>query len=169
MQIRRFVDSHTEGEPTRVLLADDGGFQRETLPEVLAEWSRGGVPEVAAARLALCANPRAADATVCALVCRPSKPAALCGVLFWNAAAPLGMCGHATIGLVRTLAHLGMAPAGRAMIETRVGDVTVELRPDGCVAFENVPARVHAQDVEVVLEHGGVARGAADLLVRPLD
>jgi len=159
VQIRRFVDSHTEGEPTRVLLADDGGFQRETLPEVLAAWSRGGAPEIPAAHLALCANPRAADATVCALVCRPSKPTALCGVLFWNAAAPLGMCGHATIGLVRTLAHLGMAPAGRATIETRVGDVTVELRPDGRVAFENVPARVHAHDVEVVLEQGGVARG----------
>ncbi|MFM7052882.1 MAG: proline racemase family protein [Planctomycetota bacterium] len=159
MQIRRFVDSHTEGEPTRVLLADDGGVRAETLAEVIAAWSAGGELRVPPWLLALCANPRAADATVCALVCRPSRAGALCGVLFWNAAAPLGMCGHATIGLVRTLGHLGVRLPPRAVVETRVGDVAVEAHGDGRVSFANVPARVHAHDVEVVLEQGGVARG----------
>jgi len=154
-----FIDSHTEGEPTRVLLAPDGGFLPCTLPEVLAAWTCDGRLSIPPAMLALAANPRAADATVCAMVCQPSKPGAALGVLFWNASAPLGMCGHATIGLVQTLADLGL-PSGDALrIETRVGDVEATPRTDGRVSFANVPARVHAQDVEVVLEQGGVARG----------
>jgi len=157
--ISRFIDSHTEGEPTRVLLAPDGGLLPCTLPEVLAAWSRGGQLEIPPAMRALAANPRAADATVCALVCRPSKPGAALGVLFWNASAPLGMCGHATIGLVQTLADLGLSSGDALRIETRVGDVEATLRTDGRVAFANVPARVHAPETEVVLEQGGVARG----------
>jgi len=154
-----FIDSHTEGEPTRVLLAPDGGFLPCTLPEVLAAWTIDGRLSVPPAMLALAANPRAADATVCAMVCRPSKPGAALGVLFWNASAPLGMCGHATIGLVQTLVDLALPSGDPLRIETRVGDVEATPRPDGRVSFANVPARLHAQEVEVVLGQGGVARG----------
>jgi proline racemase len=159
VKIVRFVDSHTEGEPTRVLLAPDGGLFHLTLPELLAHWSIDGALMVPRECLALAANPRAADATVCALACRPSKPGAACGVLFWNARAPLGMCGHATIGLARTLRHIGLELPPRAVFETRVGDVTVAARDDGRFAFENVRSRVHARDVEVALAQGGVVRG----------
>jgi 4-hydroxyproline epimerase len=159
VRIPRFIDSHTEGEPTRALVAADGGPLDATLPEVLAAWSSGGALAIPAAMLALAANPRAADATVCALVCRPSRADTACGVLYWNASAPLGMCGHATIGLARTLVHAGVALPPRALLETRVGDVAVETLADGRVRFENVPARVHALDLEVTLEQGGVVRG----------
>lgn len=159
MKIERFVDSHTEGEPTRVLLAPDGGLFHLSLPEVLAHWTVGGVLAIPPECLAIAANPRAADATVCALACRPSNPGASCGVLFWNASAPLGMCGHATIGLARTLRHIGFDLPMRASIETRVGDVTVSALDDGRFAFDNVPSRVHARDVELVLAQGGVVRG----------
>ena len=159
VKIERFVDSHTEGEPTRVLLAPDGGLFHLTLPELLAHWSVGGRLAIPDECLALAANPRAADATVCALVCRPSKPGASCGVLFWNASAPLGMCGHATIGLARTLRHIGFDLPMRATLETRVGDVVVESLDDGRFAFDNVPSRLHAREVEVVLAQGGVVRG----------
>ena len=160
MRIERFVDSHTEGEPTRVLLGADGGPVDATLDEILARWTSGGALRVPDEMLALAANPRAADATVCALLARPSRPGCAHGVLFWNAAAPLGMCGHATIGLARTLVALGrLAPDARARLETRVGEVEVRARADGRFAFDNVPARLHAQDAEVVLPQGGVARG----------
>jgi 4-hydroxyproline epimerase len=158
-EVRRFIDSHPEGEPTRVLLAADGGPLPIGLGDAIAAWSTDGALRVPAEMLALAANPRAADATVCALVCRPTTPGAHCGVLYWNATAALGMCGHATIGLVRTLAELDAALPRRLSIETRVGAVHAERRDDGCVAFRNVPATVHARDVEVVLEQGGVARG----------
>lgn len=159
MRIPRFIDSHTEGEPTRALVAADGGPLDATLPEVLAAWTTDGVLAIPPDMLALAANPRAADATVCALVCRPSRASATCGVLFWNATAALGMCGHATIGLARTLAHAGVAMPPRAAFETRVGEVVVETLADGRVRFENVPARVHALDLEVTLEQGGTVRG----------
>ena len=155
----RFVDSHTEGEPTRVLLAADGGPFPLTLPELISRWSAGGALAIPDDSLALAANPRAADATVCALVCRPSRPDAACGVLFWNATAALGMCGHATIGLVRTLAALGAPLGPRIAIETRVGEVEASVRADGLVEFRNVASRLHARDAEVGLEQGGVARG----------
>ena len=67
MKIKRFVDSHTEGEPTRVLLAPDGGLFQLTLPELIARWSVDGRLAIPPECLALAANPRAADATVCAL------------------------------------------------------------------------------------------------------
>lgn len=159
MKIERFVDSHTEGEPTRVLLAPDGGLFHLALPELIAHWSVDGALAIPSECLALAANPRAADATVCALACRPSKPGASCGVLFWNASAPLGMCGHATIGLARTLRHIGFDLPLRATLETRVGDVVVASLDDGRFAFDNVPSRVHARDVEVLLTQGGVVRG----------
>jgi proline racemase len=159
VKIDRFVDSHTEGEPTRVLLAPDGGLFHLALPELLAHWTVDGRLVIPPECLALAANPRAADATVCALLCRPAKAGSSCGVLFWNASAPLGMCGHATIGLARTLRHIGFDLPTHATVETRVGDVVVTSRDDGRFAFDNVPARVHAREVEVVLAQGGVVRG----------
>lgn len=159
MQIRRFIDSHTEGEPTRVLLADDNAPFSTTLPEILARWTSDGRLKIPPDMLALAANPRAADATVCALVCAPSTRDAVCGVLFWNAAGALGMCGHATIGLARTLAWAGYDLPRVATFETRVGGVRVQTLDDGAINFTNVPSYVHARDVEVVLEQGGVVRG----------
>lgn len=159
MQIRRFIDSHTEGEPTRVLFGESNQPIRESLPDVLARWTHGAALAIPPEMLALAANPRAADATVCALVCAPASRAATCGVLFWNAAGPLGMCGHATIGLARTLAWAGFDLPRAATFETRVGNVTVAAEPDGTIAFTNVISHVHQKDVEVVLEQGGVVRG----------
>ncbi|MDI9403581.1 MAG: proline racemase family protein [Limnohabitans sp.] len=159
MQIRRFIDSHTEGEPTRVLLAENDAPFGATLPELLASWSREGQLTIPPDMLALASNPRAADATVCALVCAPSSADASCGVLFWNAAGPLGMCGHATIGLARTLSWIGRPLPPAAKMETRVGLVTVETLAHGSVRFANVASYVFARDVEIEREHGGVVRG----------
>ena len=158
LDLSRFIDSHTEGEPTRVLVAPDGGPFRETLPEVLSQLTKNGRVTITDEWLAISGNPRAAEATVCALCCAPSTPKAYCGVLFWNATAVLGMCGHGTIGLVRSM--MDRQPDARQLrIETRVGEVVVESRSDGTIAFDNVPSRVHARDVEVPLPQGGAARG----------
>ena len=159
MQIRRFIDSHTEGEPTRVLLGDNNAPFSTTLPDILARGTQRGRLVIPPEMLALAANPRAADATVCALVCAPSNIHSACGVLFWNATGPLGMCGHATIGLARTLAWAGYDLPHVATFETRVGEVRVQSLPDGSIGFTNVASYVHARDVEVVLEQGGVVRG----------
>jgi 4-hydroxyproline epimerase len=130
------VDSHTEGEPTRVVT---GGFP----------WLEGSDPALKLAyfrerfdhlRSAVVNEPRGHSAVVGALLLEPDDPSSTCGVIFFNNVGFLNMCGHGTIGLVRTLEHLGSIGAGTYSIETPVGIVTAELNPDGSVAIRNVPS-----------------------------
>src|SRR5690606_11004610 len=99
-----------------------------------------------------------------ALLCEPTDPACAAGVIFFNNVGYLNMCGHGTIGLVATLAHLGRIGAGVHLIETPVGVVSAELDAAGRVSVENVPSYRHAKDssVEVpgiVAVRGDVAWG----------
>ncbi len=134
MQHIRVIDSHTEGEPTRVVL--------EGAPEL----GTGTLAQRAAVlrerfdhfRSAVCNEPRGFDALVGALLLPPSRPEAACGVIFFNNVGLLGMCGHGTIGLAESLRFLGRLGVGRHLIETPVGDVHVTLGADGLVSVENV-------------------------------
>lgn len=152
-----FVDSHTGGEPTRVVTAgfpDLGrGSVAERLQRFRAEydpWRRGIVLE-----------PRGSDTVVGALLVEPADPHACTGVIFFNNVGYLGMCGHGTIGVVRTLQYLGRITAGRHLLETPVGIVGVELLDDGRVAVDNVESYRLAADV--VLEVPGYGRVRGDI------
>jgi 4-hydroxyproline epimerase len=59
------------------------------------------------------------------------------------------MCGHGTIGLAATLAHLGRIKAGVHRIETPVGDVIVTLEDENHASIQNVPSFRAAKDVAV--------------------
>lgn len=147
----RFVDSHTAGEPTRLVI-DGGpdlgtGSLSERLQLFKAEHDRF--------RSAVVNEPRGSDVLVGGLLCEPHDPAAAAGVIFFNNVGYLGMCGHGTIGLVTTLAHLGRLAPGRHLIETPAGTVTAELHPDGRVSVHNVPARRRATGVLVEVEWRG--------------
>lgn len=139
------VDSHTEGEPTRVVVdgwpLPPGATMAERRSELLRSQDR--------LRQAVVCEPRGHDAVVGALLTPPVTPGAAAGVVFFNNAGALGMCGHGLIGVVRTLEHLGRLAAGEIRIDTPVGTVGAELHPDGSVTIENVPARCHARDVAV--------------------
>ena len=149
------VDSHTEGEPTRVVV---GGWpapvgstmaeRRETLRRNFDHLRRAVVLE-----------PRGHDAVVGALLTPPVTGDAAAGVIFFNDAGYLGMCGHGLIGVVRTLEHLGRLSAGAVRIDTPVGTVSAELDADGAVTIENVPAYRHRADVEVDVPGVGRVRG----------
>jgi 4-hydroxyproline epimerase len=132
----RFVDSHTAGEPTRVIL--DAPFD-------LGSGSLAGRREILATkfdsyRRAFCTEPRAGDSTVGALVAPPFDPTCSAGVIFFNNVGYLNMCGHGTIGLVRTLAYLGKLQPGPHRIDTPVGVVGATLHADGRVSVQNVPS-----------------------------
>jgi 4-hydroxyproline epimerase len=127
------VDSHTAGEPTRVVVA--GGPDLGTGP--MAD-RRSRLAADPGFWRAVVREPRGSAVLVAALVCEPVDPAAACGVIFWNTAGMLGMCGHGTIGLVETLRHLGRLGPGAHRIETPVGDITATLHPDGRVSVRNV-------------------------------
>lgn len=130
------IDSHTAGEPTRVVVS--GGPDLGNGPmAVRAERFRS---EFDTFRSAVVNEPRGSDVLVGALLQEPVNEAATAGVIFFNNVGLLGMCGHGTIGLVRTLQFLGRLGPGRHLIETPVGVVEAELDEDGRVSVRNVPA-----------------------------
>jgi 4-hydroxyproline epimerase len=130
------VDSHTEGEPTRVVVEggpDLGtGNLRQRAGRLTAEFD--------AFRSGVICEPRGSEVVVGALLCQPVDPNCAAGVIFFNDVGLLGMCGHGTIGLVTTLAHLDRIAPGHHRIETPVGEVTAQLHEDGRVSVANVPS-----------------------------
>ncbi len=130
------IDSHTGGEPTRVILS--GGPDLGTGP--LAERARRFRAQHDAFRSAVVNEPRGSDVLVGALLCEPHDPSCTLGILFFNNVGTIGMCGHGTIGLMATLAHLGRIHPGEHRIDTVVGPVTATLHSDGRVTVRNVPS-----------------------------
>jgi proline racemase len=112
-------------------------------------------------RQAVVCEPRGHDAVVGALLTPPTAPGSSAGVVFFNNAGGLGMCGHGLIGVVRTLAHLGRLAPGAWRIDTPVGTVGAELEADGAVTIENVPSYCHARDVS--LDVPGLGRVTGDV------
>jgi proline racemase len=139
------IDSHTGGEPTRVVIAgfpDLGGGslmeQRERFRRDFDQW-----------RSAIACEPRGSSTVVGALLLPPQTPGACASVIYFNNVSYLGMCGHGTIGLVRTLQHMGRIGPGRHRIDTPVGTVGAELHEDGRVTIDNVESYRHAAHVSV--------------------
>jgi 4-hydroxyproline epimerase len=151
----RYVDSHTEGEPTRVVVEGWPALAAETMAgrraELAARWD--------ALRRAVVHEPRGHDAIVGALLTAPVQAGSAAGVVFFNNAGTLGMCGHGLIGVARTLEHLGRLPAAPLRIDTPVGSVSATCEDDGSVTIENVPCAVHARDVELEVPGLGRVRG----------
>ena len=136
----QIIDSHTGGEPTRLVI---GGF-----PDLgtgsMAERRALLAAQHDAWRATTVLEPRGNDVIVGALLCEPVDPANAAGVVFFNNTGYLGMCGHGTIGLVASLAHMGRIQPGVHGIETPVGTVSTTLHEDGSVSVRNVPAfRLH--------------------------
>ncbi|MBB1597259.1 4-hydroxyproline epimerase [Achromobacter sp. UMC46] len=140
MQQIRVIDSHTGGEPTRLVISGFPDLGAGTMAE--RQQRLAGTHD--AWRAATVLEPRGSDVMVGALLCAPADPANAAGVIFFNNAGYLGMCGHGTIGLVATLAYLNRITPGEHGIETPVGTVRATLHDDGTVSVRNVPAyRLH--------------------------
>ena len=149
------IDSHTGGEPTRLVMK---GFpaltgatmaeQREALMHRHDKW-----------RKACLLEPRGNDVIVGALYCEPVSADATCGVIFFNNAGYLGMCGHGTIGLVASLHYQGLIAPGEHKIDTPVGQVSCVLHEDGSVTVRNVPAYRYRKQVAVEVPGHGVVVG----------
>ncbi|HUD26901.1 MAG TPA: proline racemase family protein [Burkholderiaceae bacterium] len=155
MRRLRIVDSHTAGEPTRLVLEGGPDLGDGTMADRLAlfrtrhdRW-----------RAAIVNEPRGSDALVGALLCDAHDPSCQLGVIFFNNVGYLGMCGHGTIGVVASLAHLGEVKPGAIRIETPVGVVTAELRESGDVIVANVPSFRYRKDVAVTVPGVGQIRG----------
>lgn len=141
MQSLSVIDSHTGGEPTRVVL---GGLDASDL----MRWHR-----------AILCEPRGNEVIVGALLEDPEDPSSTAKVTFFNNAGLLGMCGHGTIGVIETLRHLGRIGHGTHRIETPVGTVTAVVHQDGRVAVRNVLSHRQAASVTAGGFTGDVAWG----------
>ena len=141
----RVVDSHTEGEPTRVVIdgwpQPAGATMAERRDDLRARYDH--------LRRAVVREPRGHDAIVGALLTPPVTPDAVAGIIFFNNGTYLGMCGHGLIGVVRTLEYLGRVAPGVSRYDTPVGTVSAELAADGTVTIQNVAAHCFATDVGV--------------------
>jgi len=141
----RVIDSHTEGEPTRIVLS--GGPELGAGP-LQARRDRFR-QEFDSFRRALVNEPRGSDVVVGGLLVPPVDPTSATGVIFFNNVGYLGMCGHGTIGLVVSLAHAGRLSTGRHQIETPAGTVGTELFANGKVSVDNVESRCYQMGVEL--------------------
>jgi 4-hydroxyproline epimerase len=153
----RVIDSHTEGEPTRVVVDGGPDLGHGSMAERL-ERLRDRHDDL---RRTLILEPRGSDALVGALLCEPTRADCVAGVLFFNNTGYLGMCGHGSIGVAVTLAWLGRIEHGVARLETPVGVVSVQLVDDNTVTVENVPSYRHRKDVTVDVP--GVGRVTGDI------
>ncbi len=155
MKNLRIVDSHTAGEPTRVVVEGGpdlgGGTLADRRERFRAEYDRY--------RSGVINEPRGSDVIVGALLCEPVDSKCAAGVIFFNNVGYIGMCGHGTIGLAVTLAHLGRIGPGLHRVETPVGIVSVQLHDAHRVTVGNVPSYRQAASVKIVVPGYGEVTG----------
>lgn len=149
------IDSHTAGEPTRCVLADFPELGSGSMAERLVLLRR----DYDHLRRAILCEPRGSDVLVGVFLLEPVDPACAAGIIFFNNAGYLGMCGHGTIGVVKTLAYMGRIRPGLHRIETPVGEVEALLEADGRVTIRNVPAYRYREAVSVKVPNYGTVTG----------
>ncbi len=149
------IDSHTGGEPTRVVIGGGPDLGAGSMVERVARF-REFHDEF---RSAVVNEPRGSDVMVGALLCDPVDPECVAGVIFFNNVGYLGMCGHGTIGLIVTLAHLGRIGPGEHYVETPVGRISARLHESGEVSVFNVQSYRYREKVTVDVPGIGAITG----------
>lgn len=162
MQYRRFVsyiDTHTAGEPTRIILSGFPKPQGRTALE-RQQWLYDNAEPF---RKFVIQEPRGHADMFAALITEPVDPSCDAGVFFLESGGFLSMCGHGTIGVATALFSLGWVSLENFAIETPAGIVTCRINRDAVslksVSFENVPAffleeRV-VEGIRMALSYGG--------------
>ena len=157
MTLRRVkvIDSHTGGEPTRVVISGGPDLGHDALSNRVERFRK----QHDDFRCAMVNEPRGSEAGVGALLCPPVDDSCVTGVIFFNSVAYLGMCGHGTIGVVATLAHMNRISPGTHRIETPVGVVVAHLEAEGQVEVANVASYRLAANVTVEVPGFGPVTG----------
>ena len=155
MQKIRVIDSHTGGEPTRIII--EGGPELGTGP--LSDRCLQFQQHHDFVRSAVNNEPRGSDFLVGGLLCQPFEPDCAAGIIFFNNTGYLNMCGHGTIGLMVTLNWLGILQPGTHRIDTTVGVVTATMLDDHRVSLQNVPSYRYKKSVSVNVEGHGPVTG----------
>lgn len=155
IQSVEYIDSHTGGEPTRVIFSGMPVLAGKTIAEKAADFAQNH----SNLRRALVCEPRGSEVLVGALLLETHDPTCDVGVIFFNNVGVLGMCGHGTIGLAETVEHLGWISTAKFRMETPVGSVEVRRSANGQVSLENIASRRKSTGVRVTLLDGTVVTG----------
>ncbi|MCE9559986.1 MAG: proline racemase family protein [Armatimonadetes bacterium] len=155
MQSVEYIDSHTGGEPTRVIVSCIPVLVGNTIAEKAADFAQNHSD----LRRALVCEPRGSEVLVGALLLETHDPTCDVGVIFFNNVGVLGMCGHGTIGLAETVEHLGRISTAKFRMDTPVGSVEVRRSAKGQVSLENIASRRKSTGVRVTLLDGTVVTG----------
>jgi 4-hydroxyproline epimerase len=145
IQTISILDSHTGGEPTRLVLAGGPELGDGPLSERLQRF-RTQHDHI---RSAIICEPRGSDVLVGAMLVTAHEPECSAGLLFFNNAGYLGMCGHGLIGAVVSLAYLGQLAPGKHRIDTPVGVVQAQLNDANSATIWNVPAYRHLHQITI--------------------
>jgi len=151
----KIIDSHTGGEPTRVIVDGCPDLGNGTLAEK-REILKANHDWI---RTSALLEPRGFPAMVGAVLTEPHAPDCTAGVIFFNNGGYLGMCIHGTIGLAVTLQHMGTITAGSHRIDTPVGVVTVHLNDYGSVSVDNVPCYRYQKNISLEVPNFGSVTG----------
>lgn len=149
------IDSHTGGEPTRVVISGGPDLGIGTMHERRECFRK----DHDSFRSAVINEPRGSDVWVGAMLCEPHDRECDFGVIYFNNASYLGMCGHGTIGLIKTLQYLGRIEPGVVQLDTPVGRVGATLHEDGRVSVRNVPSYRWLADVSIEVDSVGTVIG----------
>jgi 4-hydroxyproline epimerase len=155
MQRVKVIDSHTGGEPTRLVVSGGPDLGKDALASRLERFRQ----QHDDFRSAVVNEPRGSDVMVGGLLCAPVDRSCAAGVIFFNNVGYLGMCGHGTIGLVATLAYMNRIRPGEHRIETPVGAVSAVLHDNGEVTVSNIASYRSAADVKVTVPGYGDVYG----------
>ena len=151
----RYVDSHTGGEPTRMVLDGFPDLSALSLPQRVDALRR----QHDHLRAAVASEPRASDVMVGALLMPPVEADSVASVIYFNNVGYLGMCGHGTIGVIATLQYLGKISPGVHRLDTPVGTVSCTLASDGSVSIENILSYRYRKAVTVEVDGFGKVTG----------
>ncbi|MEE2883652.1 MAG: proline racemase family protein [Planctomycetota bacterium] len=146
----RYIDTHTAGEPTRVVV---DGFPHLD-GESIAERRDALIRDHDDLRAGIVREPRGHEAMVAALLLESSVKECAAGVIFFNNVGALGMCGHGAIGVVKALHQLGKIDTGSCKLETPAGIIESTLHPDGEISIRNVRSYRFAADVSLTINSG---------------
>jgi 4-hydroxyproline epimerase len=151
LRMIRVVDSHTAGQPTRVIVDGSPDLGEGTLVERRDRFRR----DFDRFRSAVVGEPRGYDALVGAILCKPSDPTCTTAAIFFDSFGYHDMSGHGMIGLAVTLEYLGHISRGPVRVETPAGPVTIDLHEAGDISVQNVPSFRHRKGVVVSVDGAG--------------
>lgn len=149
------IDTHTGGEPTRVITNSPVRFASKTLRQQRDEFQEN-FDDIR--RAAIC-EPRGNDVIVGALLTAPENEGSTAGVIFFNNVGYLGMCGHGTMGVAVAMLSRGLIEFGAHKLDTPVGTVSFEIQADNSVTIENVASFRFKHKVALALPNGSTLHG----------